>query len=222
MTEHISTRHGGDIVAELVRVIVKNRDYLSEIDGAIGDGDHGINMAKGFTLCAEAIKGKALTLAEALDVLSDALMEGIGGSMGPLYGSLFTGMADSVRDKTVLDKLVFQAMLRNGLSGLQDISVATVGDKCLMDTLIPAVERFERAVEQGENFTVALESMRQAAAQGRDSTLGLVAKIGRASRLGERSRGVLDAGAVSCCLLLTELADAVERRLGVSARAAIG
>lgn len=217
MTESISTRHGSDIVAELVRIIVINREYLSEIDGAIGDGDHGINMAKGFSLCGESIKDKALTLAEALDVLSDALMEGIGGSMGPLYGSLFTGMADSVRGKSTLDKETFQAMLRNGLSELQDISVATVGDKCLMDTLIPAVNRFESAVKQGENFSAALESMKQAAAQGRDSTRELVAKIGRASRLGERSRGVLDAGAVSCCLLLTQLADAVEQQLRVAA-----
>lgn len=213
MTEHISTQYGNEIVAGLIDAIVSNREYLSEIDGAIGDGDHGINMSKGFTLCGEAIKGRSLTLAQAFDAVSDALMDGIGGSMGPLYGSLFMGMADSVRDKTALDKQAFLLMLRNGMSELQDISSAGVGDKCLMDTLIPAVEAFDRAVQRNDSFSSALEQMEQAAVQGRDSTRDLVAKIGRASRLGERSRGVLDAGAVSCCLLLSQLADTVDQRL---------
>lgn len=213
MTEQISTQYGNEIVGALIAVIVSNREYLSEIDGAIGDGDHGINMAKGFTLCAEAIKGQELTLAQAFDAIADALMEGIGGSMGPLYGSLFMGMADSVRGKPALGKYAFLAMLQNGLTELQDISSAGVGDKCLMDTLLPAIARFEQAVQQGDSFTEALTQLKQAAVAGRDSTRDLVAKIGRASRLGERSRGVLDAGAVSCCLLLCQLADAIEQRL---------
>jgi dihydroxyacetone kinase-like protein len=217
MTTQISTQYGSEIVAALIGVIVSNREYLSEIDGAIGDGDHGINMSKGFTLCGEAIKGKNLTLAQAFDAVADALMEGIGGSMGPLYGSLFMGMADSVRDKTVLDKPAFLAMLRNGLTELQDISSAGVGDKCLMDTLIPAIAGFEQAVRHGDSFSGALEQLKRAAVAGRDSTRDLVARIGRASRLGERSRGVLDAGAVSCCLLLCQLADAVEQRLNTVA-----
>ncbi|WP_431225501.1 dihydroxyacetone kinase subunit DhaL [Serratia sp. L9] len=217
MTEQISTEYGNEIVAALIAVIVGNREYLSEIDGAIGDGDHGINMAKGFTLCGEAIKGKNLTLAQAFDAVSDALMEGIGGSMGPLYGSLFMGMADSVRDRAVLNKQAFLAMLQNGLNELQDISSAGVGDKCLMDTLLPAIARFEQAVQRDDSFSDALAQLKQAAVAGRDSTVDLVAKIGRASRLGERSRGVLDAGAVSCCLLLCQLADAVEQRLNTVA-----
>ncbi|MBC3251634.1 dihydroxyacetone kinase subunit L [Serratia fonticola] len=217
MTTQISTQYGNEIVAALIGVIVSNREYLSEIDGAIGDGDHGINMSKGFTLCGEAIKGQKLTLAQAFDAVADALMEGIGGSMGPLYGSLFMGMADSVRDKTALDKQVFLAMLRNGLTELQDISSAGVGDKCLMDTLIPAIEGFEQAVRRGDSFSESLDQLKRAAVTGRDSTRDLVAKIGRASRLGERSRGVLDAGAVSCCLLLCQLADAVEQRLNTVA-----
>ena len=217
MTTQISTQYGNEIVTALIGVIVSNREYLSEIDGAIGDGDHGINMSKGFTLCGEAIKGQNLSLAQAFDAVADALMEGIGGSMGPLYGSLFMGMADSVRDKPALDKQVFLAMLRNGLTELQDISSAGVGDKCLMDTLIPAIEGYEQAVRRGDSFSESLEQLKRAAVAGRDSTRDLVAKIGRASRLGERSRGVLDAGAVSCCLLLCQLADAVEQRLNTVA-----
>ncbi|MBK0035543.1 dihydroxyacetone kinase subunit L [Erwinia sp. S43] len=210
MMTQLSTQHGSQLVSELVTVIKSNRDYLSEIDGAIGDGDHGINMAKGFTLCGEQLNERQ-SLAEAFDTLSDALMEGIGGSMGPLYGSFFMGMADNIRSKSALTANDFAAMLRAGLTELQDISEAGVGDKCLMDTLIPAVETAEQRADEG--YTVMLQAIRNAARQGRDSTKDLVAKIGRASRLGERSRGVLDAGAVSCCLLLEQMAASAQQQL---------
>ena len=213
MSQRFSTHDGSAIVADLVSVIVANREYLSEVDGAIGDGDHGINMAKGFAHCGRTIEGRQLTLAEALDELTLSLMEGIGGSMGPLYGSLFIGMADEVRGSEDIDAATFARLLRGGLTSLQDITEAGVGDKCLMDTLIPAVEAFERAQASGRSFSDALDAMKTAASQGRDSTKDLVAKIGRASRLGERSLGVLDAGAVSCCLILTQLADSIKPRL---------
>ncbi|AVJ22445.1 MULTISPECIES: dihydroxyacetone kinase subunit DhaL [Pseudomonas] len=213
MSQRFSTHDGSAIVADLVSVIVANREYLSEVDGAIGDGDHGINMAKGFAHCGRTIEGRQLTLAEALDELTLSLMEGIGGSMGPLYGSLFIGMADEVRGSEDIDAARFAHLLRGGLTSLQDITEAGVGDKCLMDTLIPAVEAFERAHAAARSFSDALDAMKSAASQGRDSTKDLVAKIGRASRLGERSLGVLDAGAVSCCLILTQLADSIKPRL---------
>ncbi len=213
MSQHFSTRDGSAIIADLVSVIVANREYLSEVDGAIGDGDHGINMAKGFAHCGRTLEGRQLSLAQALDELTLSLMEGIGGSMGPLYGSLFIGMADEVRNCEDIDAATFAQLLRGGLTSLQDITEAGVGDKCLMDTLIPAVEAFEQAHASGASFNDALEAMKTAASQGRDSTKDLVAKIGRASRLGERSLGVLDAGAVSCCLILTRLADSVQPRL---------
>ncbi|KPZ10542.1 dihydroxyacetone kinase subunit DhaL [Pseudomonas syringae group genomosp. 3] len=213
MSQHFSTHDGTAIVADLVSIIVANREYLSEVDGAIGDGDHGINMAKGFAHCGRNIEGRQLTLAEALDELTLSLMEGIGGSMGPLYGSLFIGMADQLRTREQIDAATFARLLRGGLTSLQDITEAGVGDKCLMDTLIPAVEAFEQTHANGASFNEALDAMKSAAAQGRDSTKDLMAKIGRASRLSERSVGVLDAGAVSCCLILTQLADSVQPRL---------
>ncbi|MFJ3482477.1 dihydroxyacetone kinase subunit DhaL [Pseudomonas sp. NPDC090202] len=213
MSQHFSSADGSAIVGDLVSVIVANREYLSEVDGAIGDGDHGINMAKGFAHCGRSIEGRQLSLAEALDELTLSLMEGIGGSMGPLYGSLFIGMANEVRDSETIDAARFAQLLRGGLTSLQDITDAGVGDKCLMDTLIPAVEAAEKASAEGASFGQMLEQVKTAASQGRDSTRDLVAKIGRASRLGERSLGVLDAGAVSCCLILTRLADSVQPRL---------
>lgn len=207
----IQTANQASIVEELAEVIVTNKAYLSEIDGKIGDGDHGINMAKGFGRAAERIHGKEMTLDAALLVLSDVLMSEIGGSMGPLYGLMFEDMAGALAGRDVLDAAAFSAMLNAGLEGVRGVGSAEVGDKTLMDTLVPAVGAFDAAQDQG--FAAALQAMVAAAEAGRDSTLDLVARIGRASRLGERSRGVLDAGATSCCLILTTLAGSIQRRM---------
>jgi dihydroxyacetone kinase-like protein len=104
-------------------------------------------------------------------------------------------------------------MLHNGLDGIQAIGSAKVGDKTLLDTLVPAISAFDTAIDSGKSFGEALQALIAAAEAGRDSTRDLVAKIGRASRLGERSLGVLDAGATSCALILKSLADGVETRL---------
>lgn len=201
----------GAIVLSMADRIIENRAYLSEIDGKIGDGDHGINMAKGFGRAAERIHGKDMTLDAAMLVLSDVLMSEIGGSMGPLYGLMFEDMAGALAGRAEIDAAAFSAMLNAGLEGVRGVGSAQVGDKTLMDTLVPAVAAFDAA--QGQGFAPALRAMAAAAEQGRDSTIDLIAKIGRASRLGERSRGVLDAGATSCCMILTTLAQSVQRRL---------
>ncbi|MBI1171332.1 dihydroxyacetone kinase subunit L [bacterium] len=208
----IANEGAGAIIGEVAAVIVANKAYLSEIDGKIGDGDHGVNMAKGFGRAAERLRGGE-TLDAAMQVLSDVLMSEIGGSMGPLYGMMFSDMADALAGKAVIDPAAFALMLRAGLDGVQEVGEAQVGDKTLMDSLVPAVAAFEAAVAAGAGFGSALDRMKAAAAAGRDSTIDLVARIGRSSRLGERSRGVLDAGATSCCMILTALADGVAKRL---------
>jgi phosphoenolpyruvate---glycerone phosphotransferase subunit DhaL len=208
----VANKGAGDIIADVAAVILENKAYLSAIDGKIGDGDHGVNMAKGFGRAAERLKGGE-TLDEAMQVVSDVLMSEIGGSMGPLYGMMFCDMADAVAGKDIIDPAGFGAMLRAGLAGVQEIGSAKVGDKTLLDCLVPSVETFESAVSSGKSFAEALDAMKAAAATGRDSTIDLVAKIGRSARLGDRSRGVLDAGATSCCMILTTLADGVAKRL---------
>ena len=205
----LSVAQSGDIVAELAAVIVANKAHLSEVDGLIGDGDHGINMAKGFGRAAERLSGQPLD--GAFLVLSDVLMSEIGGSMGPLYGFMFRDMGRTIRDRTAIDADGFLTMLQTGLSAVTATGAAKVGDKTLIDCLDPAIAAFDAARPDG--FAAALRAMARAAQQGRDSTVDMVAKLGRAARLGERSRGVPDAGATSCCLILTTLADSVERRL---------
>ncbi len=203
----------GGVVLELAEVINANRAWLSEIDGAIGDGDHGINMSKGFSQAAAALGKAGGGLAAAFTTLGDTLLGGIGGSMGPLYGSFFLDLGSTLDGHAVLDAALFSKALHTGLASLQDLGNAKVGDKTLLDTLVPALDAFDAAVAGGADFGAALSAMRAAAETGRDSTKDLVAKIGRAARLGERSRGVLDAGAASCCLLLQTMAAGLQRRL---------
>lgn len=195
----------GRVVAELADAIVANRAWLSEIDGLIGDGDHGVNMAKGFGRAAERIAGRDLSLDAAMAELSDVLLTEIGGSMGPLYGLLFESMAEAVRGKDAIDAATFGAMLREGLEAVRGVGQAKVGDKTMIDCLEPAVEAWEAAVARGAGFEEAVAAMSEAAERGRDSTVDLVARVGRSARLGDRSRGVMDAGAASCCLLLQTL-----------------
>ncbi|MDX3924260.1 MAG: dihydroxyacetone kinase subunit DhaL [Shinella sp.] len=203
----------GAIVLSMADRIIENKAYLSEIDGKIGDGDHGVNMAKGFGMAAERLKGENASLASALDTLGTVLMTEIGGSMGPLYGVMFTEFAEKIEGVGAIDAVAFSTMLHAGLEGIQSIGSAKVGDKTLLDTFVPATEAFDKAAAEGKSFAEALDALVSAAEAGRDSTRDLVAKIGRASRLGERSLGVLDAGATSCALILKELALGARQRL---------
>lgn len=203
----------GGIVLAMAERIVENRAYLSEIDGRIGDGDHGVNMAKGFGMAAERLRGTDASLSQSFATLSDVLMGEIGGSMGPLYGMMFAEFAEAIEALGEIDAAAFGAMLRKGLEGVESIGSAKVGDKTLLDTLVPATDAFDAAIAGGASFSEALAALRKAAEAGRDSTIDLVARIGRAARLGERSRGVLDAGATSCALILGTLSEGVESRL---------
>ena len=217
----IKNADSGVIVRDLIRTIHENAAYLSEIDGKIGDGDHGINMNKGFTICEQRLGNEQFSLSHGFSVLSRTLMEDIGGSMGPLYGVFFDEMSIACAELQDIDANGFQTMLENALSGIQDIGNAKLGDKTLLDTLIPGVEAYSAALDAGKNFKEALADMQKAAKKGWQSTEGMIAKIGRASRLGERSRGVLDAGATSCYLILNAMAESVLGLLtaGESARA---
>lgn len=211
----IENKGAGVLILDLAAVIVENKAYLSAIDGKIGDGDHGINMAKGFGRAAGRLSGDE-TLDAAMRLLADVLMSEIGGSIGPLYGMMFANMADTIENDSRIDVAVFTKMLRAGLEGIRLIGSANVGDKTMLDALVPAVEQLEATVNANESFAIGLERMKSAAQTGRDSTIDMVARIGRSSRLGERSRGVLDAGATSCCLILSTFADSIGKQLDCS------
>lgn len=200
---------GKSVLLKMIQAIQDNKAYLGEVDGLIGDGDHGMNMNKGFTMFGQRIADREISFTDGLDELGTLLFTEIGGSMGPIYGTVLSDMASAGENAEIITADMLADMLEAGLDGLCGIVDAKVGDKTLVDTLSPARDALKKAAQDGKSLTAALEDMKAAAAAGRDSTKDLVAKFGRSSRLGERSRGVLDAGATSCCIILTAMADGI-------------
>ena len=206
-------KNGKHVLMKMVKAIQDNKVYLGEVDGLIGDGDHGMNMNKGFTLFEKEYQDQDFTFTEGLDNLGNILFSQIGGSMGPIYGTIFMDTAEAGEDLETISTADLADMLEAGLAGLQEIVEAKVGDKTLVDTLSPAVDALKNEAEKGTDLGSALEKMKEAAQAGMESTKDLLAKFGRSSRLGERSRGVLDAGSVSCCIILQAMADGITETL---------
>lgn len=200
---------GKSVLLKMVKGIQDNKAYLGEVDGLIGDGDHGMNMNKGFSVFEERFKDKEFSFTEGLDELGTILLTEIGGSMGPIYGTVLMETAEAGEELEEISVSDLGNMLAAGLGGLYEIVEANVGDKTLVDTLVPAVDSLKASGAAGEDYETALQKMKKAAEEGRDSTKDLAAKFGRSARLGERSRGVLDAGATSCCIILTAMADGI-------------
>ena len=212
MSDSFANSAGTPVLEALVDTITENKAYLSEVDGAIGDGDHGTKMAKACKVSSERMSGEE-SISEGLKLLGKTLVEEIGGAMGPLYGSVFKAMARASKDAEQIDAEVFERMLASAYEKIQDLGEAKVGDKTLVDTLDPSLAAFREAREGGGSFSEALSAMAEAAEKGKESTKDLVAKKGRAARLGERSKGVLDAGATSCWLILDSMAGSMKRLL---------
>jgi dihydroxyacetone kinase-like protein len=209
MAAVFQNKDGKPVLEKIVLAVQQNKDYLSEVDGLIGDGDHGMNMNKGFTMFLDSIAGKDISFTEGLDGLGSVLFSKIGGSMGPIYGTIFSQMAEIGEEHKEIGTSELASMLRAGLLALYDIVEARPGDKTLVDTLAPVCDVMDRAAENETDLAAALEELKKAAAEGWESTKDLEAKFGRSARLGERSKGVYDAGATSCKLILCAMADGI-------------
>src|SRR6201988_5098772 len=140
---------GRKVVLAQVQTILENKAYLREVDGKIGDGDHGINMAKGFQLIRDRLGDKEVTLSDGLGLIGKTLMTEIGGSMGPIYGTFFIQMSLKAKNKPAIDAEVFGAMLAAAQKGVEDLGGAKPGDKTIMDTLVPAQEKYHSAIGAG-------------------------------------------------------------------------
>jgi len=202
--------HGA--LLDLCNTIEEQKEYLSEIDGAIGDGDHGVNMSK----CFRGVKAKlqdapAEDVGAVLGLVGMEVMNSVGGAMGALYGTLFVNLSVKSGGKKEVDLDDLALMFAEALSGILAIGKAKVGDKTLVDTLTPAVEALQQAAEDKESLQSALAAFEQAAKKGMESTKDLLAKMGRASRLGERTIGHLDAGATSCYFILRAFSLSIEK-----------
>ncbi|MGN7948355.1 dihydroxyacetone kinase subunit DhaL [Microbacterium sp. 22215] len=189
--------------------VTAKRDWLTELDSAIGDADHGANMARGMdAVVAKLEAGAPATVDELLKGVGMTLVSSVGGASGPLYGTLFLRMGMAAGPVTELDATALAASLRAGLDGIVARGKAEAGDKTMFDAMAPAVDALDAAVAGGADLAAATAAAAQAAAVGRDATLSLVARKGRASYLGERSAGHLDPGSASTTLLFETLAQA--------------
>lgn len=206
----VKNENGRTILLAMVEAIHANKQYLGDIDGLIGDGDHGMNMNKGFVTYGERLGEEETSFSDGLNDLGSVLFNEIGGSMGPIYGTIFMEMADKAEGEEEITLELFTGMLEAGLAGLYEIVDARPGDKTLVDTLTSAICGLKLAAEEKKSYEEALDIMKEYAEKGKDSTKDMVAKYGRASRLGERSKGVLDAGATSCCIMLKAMADGMK------------
>ncbi len=194
-----------------VAMIDANHKELSKLDSAIGDGDHGTTMLRSMESVDDTIaNAKSGDIQGLLYDIGWNIMCCDGGSTGPLLGSLFMGMSDGVEDKTSLDGAAVAAMFRAGLEGISVQSKAKVGDKTMMDSLIPAVEALESASSEGKSIEEMFKAAAAAAKQGAESTKDMQAAFGRAKNLGERTIGFLDPGATSISYIFAGFADAAK------------
>ena len=188
-------------------LVIKNQVELTELDSAIGDADHGINMARGMTAVIDKLDGEQPVLANDLfKTVAMTLVTSVGGASGPLYGTFFLRLAGAAGPAIELDADALHTALRAGLTGVVERGKAEPGDKTMVDALSPALDAMEVVIKKGGDLVAAVAAARDAAAAGRDATLPMVARKGRASYLGERSAGHMDPGAASTSLLFDALA----------------
>ena len=199
-------------MTEIANSIRVERDYLVQLDAAIGDGDHGINMTRGFEAVVLAFStesggspGKLMTLA------GKTLISAVGGASGPLWGSALRRAGRTLGDEPSVTPEQFVSALEAGLAAVQDLGQAKAGDKTMVDALAPAIAVLRKSVAAGQPLEIAVHEARSAAEEGMRATVPMQARKGRASYLGERSIGHQDPGAPSAVLILK----ALERTLAV-------
>ena len=198
--------HPEDVLAwldALQQVYAENKTWLTELDAAIGDADHGINLDRGFTAVkAELARLPSSDIASLFKTVATVLIRTVGGASGPLYGTFFLRASAACTGKTELQAGDVVTMFQAGVQGIQQRGKAEPGDKTMLDAWLPAVQAMQQALEAGANLPGILQQGAAAAEAGMAGTIPLQAKKGRASYLGARSIGHQDPGATSSHLML--------------------
>jgi dihydroxyacetone kinase-like protein len=208
-----SSEQAGAWVRAAAAVMDANAAMLTRLDQAIGDGDHGVNMNRGFKAVLERLPSlPGDDLGALLRGVSVALIGKVGGASGPLYGSFFLAMSKELGSTAEVDDAALGKALRAGYDAVVARGKAQLEDKTMLDALHPALEALDRALGDGKPLGEALDAATAAAEEGVKATIPMVARKGRASYLGERSRDHQDPGATSSHLLLKSLADVVNGR----------
>lgn len=192
-------------------VIGHHKEELTELDAAIGDADHGINMDRGLKKISNilpSLEGKDIS--GIFKTVSMALISSVGGASGPLYGTWFLRASSATAGKQELTAQDMLNLFQSGLDGVIERGKAQLGDKTMVDVLSPSVVAFEQAVNQGQETVAALRVAITAAEQGLQTTIPMIAKKGRASYLGDRSIGHQDPGGTSAYWMLRSLFEVLE------------
>jgi phosphoenolpyruvate---glycerone phosphotransferase subunit DhaL len=196
------------------KVLEENREYLTQLDAAIGDADHGINMDRGFKKVVSQLPSLAQKdIGEIFKGAGMALISSVGGASGPLYGTFFLRAGGVIAGKQELVLADLAALWQAGLSGIMERGRAQPGDKTMVDALTPGAEALGRSAQNNGDLFGALKLAVEAVEQGLKNTIPLQAKKGRASYLGERSIGHQDPGATSSYLILKALSDTVSGKV---------
>jgi dihydroxyacetone kinase-like protein len=194
--------------------IEANRDHLTQLDAAIGDADHGINLSRGFAAVTAALGGADTALetpGAVLTLTGTTLISKVGGASGPLYGVAFRRAGKALGTAAEVDLPALERALEAALAGVQQLGAASEGDKTMVDALAPATRALGKAIADGAPTAGALAALADAAAAGATATVSMQARKGRASYLGPRSVGHEDPGAASTALILAALRDTVLR-----------
>ena len=195
------------VVETMARTAVENEGYFGELDAVVGDGDFGYSMARGFEVVLDSVDDMDRSnVGNLLKAVAMMITGRMGGTSGPIWGTAFLRASVVARDKTSLETDDVIAMLRASIEGIKQRGKAEMGDKTLLDALVPAVDRLEELLGKGAGSADALREAASVAQSSADSTREMLAKKGRASYSGERSIGTLDAGAVAVAVMFNEVA----------------
>jgi phosphoenolpyruvate---glycerone phosphotransferase subunit DhaL len=197
-------------ITAIAALTQEQRDHLTQLDAAIGDADHGTNLARGFAAVLTALEAdNPATPGAVLTLTGRTLISKVGGASGPLYGTAFRRAGKSLGDAADVDLPALATALEAALAGVQQLGAAREGDKTMVDVLAPATSAFSKAVAEGRPAPEALDALAEAAQAGAEATVSMQALKGRASYLGPRSVGHEDPGAASSALILGALRDTV-------------
>jgi dihydroxyacetone kinase-like protein len=198
-----------EIANKIADVIIENKQHLTKLDSDIGDGDHGINMARGFEQVKEKVNGNNYESdKDLMKTIAMTLISTVGGASGPLYGTAFLNVSKVVPDSEYdLDSAI--EIGQAAVEGIQKRGKAKAGEKTMLDTIIPAVESLKESRENGDDLETALKKCKETAHEGMKNTIPMQATKGRASYLGKRSIGHQDPGATSSYMIIETIIDEV-------------
>jgi phosphoenolpyruvate---glycerone phosphotransferase subunit DhaL len=215
-------------ISSAARVIEANRDHLTQLDAAIGDADHGINLCRGFAAALGVLEARdsaataPATPGRILILTGNTIIGEVGGAAGPLYGMAFRHAGKSLGDAADVDLAALSAALDAALAGVQKLGAAVEGDKTMVDALAAGTRAFGKALAEGASRDDALSALADAAAAAAIATIPMQARKGRASYLGPRSVGHEDPGAASAALILGALRDAAREAMTAPGRGPAG